>query len=122
MSTHLRDWLIGTIGVSAANVSYICNGVDTQKFAAPVRHSSADIGMPFGRDGSFVIGTVGRVVEVKDQLCLARAFVKLLEWLPDARERLRLVIVGDGPLLAELRDFLRGSRRAEFMLVAGSTG
>lgn len=108
VSTHLRDWLIGTIGVTAAKVSYICNGVDTRKFAAPVRQSSADSGMPFGGDGSFVIGTVGRVVQVKDQLCLARAFVKLLECLPDARDRLRLVIVGDGPLLAELRDFLDG--------------
>lgn len=35
---------------------------------------------------------------VKDQVTLARAFVQLVEGHPQGRERLRLVIVGDGAL------------------------
>src|ERR1035441_4452424 len=35
---------------------------------------------------------------VKDQLTLTRAFLRLLNIVGDARQRLRLVLVGDGPL------------------------
>ena len=48
--------------------------------------------------GGLVIGTVGRLAEVKDQLTLVRAFAEVLRQSPAHRDRLRLVIVGDGPL------------------------
>ena len=38
------------------------------------------------------------MAEVKDQLTLARAFCKLVETLPGGRERVALVMVGDGEL------------------------
>src|SRR5207237_9166164 len=51
-------------------------------------------------------GTVGRMQEVKDQLTLARAFVELLQRSPQAATRLRLVMVGDGPLRKQVADIL----------------
>jgi len=61
----------------------------------------------FASPDSIVIGTVGRLQTVKDQLTLTRAFVRLQTLTPEVRERLRLVIVGDGPLLGDVREILR---------------
>jgi glycosyltransferase involved in cell wall biosynthesis len=47
-------------------------------------------------EGAFVVGTVGRVVAEKDHALLLRAVAPLLS------ERVQLVVIGDGPLLAEL--------------------
>jgi glycosyltransferase involved in cell wall biosynthesis len=52
--------------------------------------------------GPFVIGTVGRLQDVKDQACLIDAFALLRAMLPEQRARLRLVLVGDGPLRERL--------------------
>ncbi len=63
---------------------------------------------------AFVFGTVGRLQPVKNQALLARAFVRLLELAPELRERVRLIIVGDGPMRGEIADILAGAgvRRA----------
>jgi glycosyltransferase involved in cell wall biosynthesis len=57
----------------------------------------------FAEPGQFVIGTVGRMQPIKDPVTLARAFVRLLRIFPDGERRLRLVMVGDGPLRDEVR-------------------
>src|SRR5262249_55664270 len=44
---------------------------------------------------------------VKDQLTLVKAFLHLLKTEQNAHERLRLVMVGDGPLREEARQLLR---------------
>jgi glycosyltransferase involved in cell wall biosynthesis len=54
-----------------------------------------------------VIGTVGRVQSVKDQATLVRAFAQVVKTHPDLAGRVRLVIVGDGPLAAALRTLVR---------------
>ena len=51
----------------------------------------------------FVIGTVGRIQDVKDHAGLVDAFIRLLELMPEQKSRLRLAIVGEGPLLPALR-------------------
>ena len=48
-----------------------------------------------------VIGTVGRMLPVKDQLTLVRAFILLVSKNVEWRKLLRLVVVGDGPLREE---------------------
>ncbi|MGH8595830.1 MAG: glycosyltransferase, partial [Gammaproteobacteria bacterium] len=57
----------------------------------------------FCGSGVVRIGTVGRLQQVKDQATLLRAFAALCAALPTDRSRLRLLIVGDGPLLGDLR-------------------
>jgi glycosyltransferase involved in cell wall biosynthesis len=49
------------------------------------------------------IGTVGRLQRVKDQAGLLKAAAMVLERRPELRARTRLLLVGDGPLLADLR-------------------
>jgi glycosyltransferase involved in cell wall biosynthesis len=61
-----------------------------------------------GRD-AIIIGTIGRLQPVKDQVTLAQAFVQMLTVRPDLRSRLRLVIVGDGPLRAPLETLIENA-------------
>lgn len=62
-----------------------------------------------------VIATAGRLVSVKDHKTLLRAFAELLDRRPTAR----LVIFGEGPLLAELQDESQAIGIASRVLFAG---
>ena len=69
-------------------------------------------------EGTLTIGTVGRLDPVKNQESLLRAFRGLLDSRTPLAGRLRLVIVGDGPLWLRLQDIaatLGVSSRVEFM-------
>jgi sugar transferase (PEP-CTERM/EpsH1 system associated) len=98
VSIDLAEWLIDTIGITASRVTQIYNGVDDQR-CQPCGGNRRRIGPPgFLDENTFVVGTVGRMQAVKDQLTLVRAFLYLIESHQAFRERLRLVIIGNGPL------------------------
>jgi sugar transferase (PEP-CTERM/EpsH1 system associated) len=106
VSQHLADYLEGRVGVSAARVAQIYNGVDAARFRPSAAGRGAIAGCPFGGRDHFLIGTVGRMQTVKDQTNLATAFVRAAGLDRTARARLRLVMVGDGPLRAEVERIL----------------
>jgi sugar transferase (PEP-CTERM/EpsH1 system associated) len=105
VSADLGRWLTERVGISAERVSEIRNVVDTERFypAAEQLGSMADLaGDEFGPD-KFIIGTVGRLDAVKDQASLIRAFAQLVHECPAVCGNIRLAIIGDGPLRADLR-------------------
>jgi sugar transferase (PEP-CTERM/EpsH1 system associated) len=106
LSQDLERYLIEKVGVAPQRLTQIYNGVDTELFrpAQPQRAllPVADLSVP----GTVVIGTVGRMEAVKDQLTLVRAFVRLLESRTDLRQRLRLAMIGDGALREPALDLL----------------
>jgi sugar transferase (PEP-CTERM/EpsH1 system associated) len=107
LSRHLEGYLRERISVPEARITRICNGVDTAVFHPGPAGKGELKGCPFGNDaGAVVVGTVGRMHGVKDQINLVRAFMKVLEQRPDFRERGRLVLAGDGPLRAEAASML----------------
>jgi sugar transferase (PEP-CTERM/EpsH1 system associated) len=98
VSRDLARWLDGVVGIPAAKVQLIDNGVDTERFhPAPSAAAAAE---PWNQPGAFVVGTVGRLQDVKDQAGLIDAFALLRTMLP--QRRLHLVLVGDGPLRGAL--------------------
>src|SRR5712692_3777380 len=107
LSRDLECYLVDKIAVAPSRITQIYNGVDTRLFRpAPPPRSSLPV-EGFGGLGTFVIGTVGRMQAVKDQVTLARAFVCLWESRPDLRGRARLAVIGDGALRAPVIDLLR---------------
>lgn len=106
VSQDLDSYLQQKIGVPASRITQIYNGVDAERFrpagASGDRIPHADFSSP----GKFVIGCVGRMQSVKDPVTLARAFVQVMQEMPGAKQKLRLVMIGDGPLRAAVNAVL----------------
>jgi sugar transferase (PEP-CTERM/EpsH1 system associated) len=118
MSADLARWMREDVGVAADKVSDFYNGVDTEHF----RPREKPMDLPpdgFADEDSIILGTVGRLQAVKDQVTLARAFTRALELRPGLARRLRLVIVGDGELRNRIEDVLRGARTSHLAWMAG---
>lgn len=96
LSKAIETYLTGPVGFSPARVQRICNGVDTRRFAPS---TSVPEVWPYRRGEHLVIGAVGRMQAVKDPLNLVDAFLRLRELCPLDWPRLRLVMLGGGPLL-----------------------
>jgi glycosyltransferase involved in cell wall biosynthesis len=137
-ATRLRTRLLGRIGAKSCDVFYcltedmakqvrdarvaparkvriIQNGIDIDHFTdtlgdrAAVRQS---LGVPADAP---LIGTVGRLNEIKRQDVLIRAFDRLRRQFPDAH----LVLVGEGPARAELEKLVADLRLGSFVHFAG---
>jgi len=119
LSRDLGGYLEHAVGIAPRRISQIYNGVDTDKFR-PRGDAKASIeGCPFQSGPHVLVGTVGRMQSVKDQLTLARAFVLALQQQPILRERLRLVIAGDGPLRAQVAQVLAEAGMSELAFLPG---
>lgn len=120
LSRDLEQWLRVIVGVPESRVTRIYNGVDTQTFS-PVE--SARTALPvagFAPSGTVVIGTVGRMQEVKDQLTLVHAFLRMIDAIPNGRERLRLVMIGDGPLRKKAAELLEQAGASDLAWLPGA--
>jgi sugar transferase (PEP-CTERM/EpsH1 system associated) len=106
VSRDLESYLRQKIGVPHSRIAQIYNGVDSELFHPAGERREEVPCAGFAGTGDFVIGTVGRMQDVKDQLTLARAFVRLIQAIPGAAQRLRLVMIGDGPLREKVRVLL----------------
>lgn len=106
LSSELADYLRTVVKVATPLVTQVYNGVDTDKFTPAPGDRRAILGCPFKTDTHWLVGTVGRMHEVKDQANLARAFVRACELAPPLRQVLRLVMVGDGPLRTQVMEVL----------------
>ncbi len=118
LSQDLAHYLTQAIGINEKRVTQIYNGVDATRFH-PAPHPQNIPGCPFNRAEHWIIGTVGRMQTVKDQTNLAKAFVYALHTNPELRDRLRLVMVGDGPLRRESLDILQAAGHAELAWLPG---
>ena len=119
LSQDLVRYLIDAIGVSPAIVEHIVNGVDTSSFTS-VAERAVLPGSPFVERDLWIFGTVGRLQAVKNQTHLARAFVRALAIEPALRDSARLVIVGDGPLRADVQAILAEGNAAELAWLPGA--
>lgn len=102
MSQDISAWLKATVGVPAAHIEQIYNGVDIERFR-PDGPLPADLPWQ-GAASSFTVGTVGRLDRVKNQLALLAAFARLVAESPAGRRAdFRLLLAGEGPMADELR-------------------
>jgi sugar transferase (PEP-CTERM/EpsH1 system associated) len=106
LSQDLATYLEQKVAVPSSLITRIHNGVDSTRFCPAHGGRKPLAGSPFNGPGLYVAGTVGRMQDVKAQPILAHAFVQALQAQPVLRERLRLVMVGDGPLRAEAQAVL----------------
>ncbi len=117
LSKELENYLVRRAHINANKVSRIYNGVDNRRF-----HPGESDALPqgFASSDSIVFGTVGRMHGVKDQVNLCRAFVQLCQQQANLAPRLRLVMVGDGPLQQKCAQLLAEADLAGRAWLAGN--
>ncbi|WP_116364734.1 TIGR03088 family PEP-CTERM/XrtA system glycosyltransferase [Parahaliea mediterranea] len=110
VSQDLAGWLRHSIGVKPDRLTQIYNGVDIQRFqgaasASPaLRRQLLPAGLlSAAEDDVLVIGSVGRLAEVKSQHTLLEAVAALRQMLPALAPRLRIVLVGEGVMRDRLQ-------------------
>jgi glycosyltransferase involved in cell wall biosynthesis len=96
-------------------LAHVPNGIDTAAFAAAEAHRPAVRAALGIAPDAPLIGTVGRLAEVKQQGVLIKAFARVIPAFPCAR----LVLVGDGPLRGELEGLARSLALNGAVLFAG---
>jgi sugar transferase (PEP-CTERM/EpsH1 system associated) len=94
VSEHLREWLVARVGLRAAKVAVIHDGVDTVRFQPYSGHERRTTG-----GGEFVIAMVARLDPIKGHVVLFEALGLLAVRQPN----IRVVIVGDGSEREALR-------------------
>ena len=118
LGRELTDYTRQRVGVPSARLHSIYNGVDTSRFSPAVERQPL-AGCPFTDQALWLVGTVGRMQTVKAQPLLVKAFILALRQQPNLCERLRLILVGGGPLEAECLELLRGAGLSHLAWLAG---
>lgn len=103
VSRDLQRYLVERVHVDADRITQIYNGVDTARFRPRGLNEPLPQGFPFDLSRHWVIGCVGRLQAVKNQRMLVRAFARALSIDPAMKDRARLALIGDGPLLGDLQ-------------------
>ena len=119
MSKDLESWLINQIKVPTKKITQVYNGVDLSRFKLSDNKPVALLPPDFRAPELMLIGTVGRLDPVKDQITLVQAFIELIKTDPAARNKVRLIVVGAGALLPKLLELSREAGLSELIWFAG---
>ena len=109
LSRDLSDYLVDKVRVRPEAITQAYNGVDTQRFRPAPDGPQPLVDCPFDPAQHWLVGTVGRMQTVKDQVMLAHAFVQALALAPELKPRMRLIMVGEGPLRAQAQAVLEAA-------------
>lgn len=98
VSQELADVLVEQVGIREHKVQAIINGVDTAKFQPDGAARSLLRGQMGLNHGDVLVGSVGRLVPIKDYPSLLNAFARVMRKEPNVHGAL----IGDGPQRNEL--------------------
>jgi sugar transferase (PEP-CTERM/EpsH1 system associated) len=119
LSRDLADYLVEKVRVSPDTITQAYNGVDTVRFHSAAGGPLRIEDCPFDPAQHWLVGTVGRMQAVKDQVMLAHAFVQALALAPELQAHMRLVMVGEGPLRAQAQAVLEAAGVAHLAWLPG---
>ena len=112
-----KNLLQNTIsGFTPDNVIFINNSLDIEKTTAgllPKATAQAKLGVD---PGSFVFGTIGRLVNVKGHFYLLDAFKQFVQKNPSAK----LIIIGGGALEQQMKNYLQENGLESSVILTGT--
>jgi len=111
VSNELCQWLINTVKIPAKKVKLIYNGIDSKKYC-PGDKRKIDV---------FTVITIGRLAPVKDQLTLIKAIELIATQYPERKKRIKLRIIGDGELKAELAAYIAEKQLEALVCLPGAS-
>jgi sugar transferase (PEP-CTERM/EpsH1 system associated) len=111
VSQQLKQDLCRHIGLKQEDIDVVYNGVDLARFGRGGRGiARAKLGLP---ESAVVVGSVGRLVSVKNYALLLRAL------RDPALARVHAVLIGEGPERAALEDLVRGAGMGDRVKLLG---
>lgn len=116
VSRPIRDELVAR-GVEAGKILVNPNGFDPGRYSPGIDGSS--IRARYGLDGKVVIGFIGTFGKWHGAEILAEAFGGLLAEYPEYGERLRLLMIGDGPAVRRVKSIVTRYGMNEQCILAG---
>ena len=116
VSQPMADELIGR-GIPASKILVNPNGVETDRYAPEIDGSG--IRKRLGLDGKLVIGFIGTFGPWHGAEVLARAFGDLLIKHPNYRDSVRLLMIGDGVKMPEVRAALGAANVLDQAVLTG---
>lgn len=119
LSRHLQEYLEQKVGIPRRKITRICNGVDTKVFYPRDGDRVVPVGCSIDLNNKIVIGVVGRMHGVKDQLTLVKAYIEAGKQQPQFYRVTRLMLIGDGPLREEAMGLLRANNLSEHVWLPG---
>jgi len=112
----VRIAVVANDRLPVARTTTIYNGVDLSRFVVPSSDERAEARKHFGfATEDFVVGMVAAFRAEKNHEVFFDALSRAAEAIPS----LRVLAVGDGPLLAEVRERVRGTALGERTMFAG---
>ena len=100
VSRDLYTWLKQTVGIPERKLTFIPNGVDTDRFQ-PMRDMEKRLELGIAGD-EFVVGTISRLDPIKNH----EGLINAVRRLQNKSLKVRLVIAGDGPNRSNLEKLL----------------
>jgi sugar transferase (PEP-CTERM/EpsH1 system associated) len=101
-SRKVTDFMTGVQKINMDKIRTILNGIDVDRYGPGGSQGSGKADLGLDAD-DFLIGTVSRLVKVKDLITLLTAFNLVLRTVKNAS----LIIVGEGETRMELEEFIR---------------
>jgi len=114
VSETLRKLMIESLGVDEKKIITILNGVDIDMFKNKIDKNKEREKFSLTMDVP-VIGTIGRLVPVKDYKTLLYSLVEIKRQIQD----IKLLLIGNGPLKNELEELVKKLGLSENVLMLG---
>ena len=110
-SESAAEWMFGS---KSGQVHIMNNAIDVESFAYDER-TRAQVRKELGLEDKFVLGHVGGFKRVKNHMFLIQVFKEVQKLRPGAR----LLLIGDGGLLNDVKDKVKQLGLEEFVQFAG---
>ena len=115
VSNELKEHLINVVGLPQEKTGTIINGINVENFS--VREKPEYLLQEFNfKQEDKIIGTTGRLDDVKDHKTLIKSFQKVLEKTPNVY----LMIVGEGHLKEELDVLVENKKLKDKIIFTGN--
>lgn len=114
VSNELEKYLVEVVRLPAAKTTTIINGINTDLFTPGPKQPDLldELKIPHYHR---IIGTVGRLAEVKDQVSMIKACAEVFKKISN----ITLLFIGEGPLLPVLQQTAQDCGVAEHVVFAG---
>ncbi|MBQ8822017.1 MAG: glycosyltransferase family 1 protein [Lachnospiraceae bacterium] len=109
------NYLYGEKNVKAGRVTILNNAIDLTRFTVE-KEVRERIRQKYGLQDSYCVGHVGRYTEQKNHMFL----IDIFEEIAGAREDAKLLLVGEGPLMEQVREKIASKNLQDRVIIAGS--